>query len=112
MRPLGAIDRARQVDPPSFEGHDGRALARLAVLARELQRDAGNDAFRLPVKLARDFCGLTSIAHAGGLLRSLEMRGILRCIKRGTATKGDVKGMPTLWRYNEARVPHGTPNDH
>jgi len=98
-----AIERAHRAQVQPLPGFQGGLLAKLIVLLRELQADAGEKAFICPVKLAMHFLQLTSLAHASGLLRSLEYRGILYCVKRGTATRGDVQGTPTLWRFIEPK---------
>ena len=101
MTPLSAADRARRAKVQPFDGYDGLLLARLAVLCRELQRDAGDQPFRCPVRFVQAFFDLGQVAHASNLLRQLEVRDLIKCVRRGTQTKGDVRGVPSLYRLNE-----------
>jgi hypothetical protein len=84
----------------------GALLSRLVVLARELQADAGTAPFKLPVRFVSDYLQIGDNTRASGLLRTLEYRGILHCVRRGTATKGDVPGVPTLWRLLKEPAPY------
>ena len=61
--------------------------------------DAGDGPFKLPVRYCMSFLAIDDLALCGALLRTLERRGFLHCIQRGTATRGDVPGKPTLWRF-------------
>jgi hypothetical protein len=47
------------------------------------------------------FVELDTVAHAGGVMRALERRDILQCVRRGTATKNDEKGVPSLYPFRE-----------
>jgi hypothetical protein len=101
MIELSAAERARRTQVEPLRGHDGALLARLIAPCRELQRDARDQPFKCPVKFVQHFLCLTSLAHASGLLRKLEHRGVIQCVRRGTVSRGDVKGVATLWRFKE-----------
>jgi len=100
-----AAERALRADPqPLADHHDGRLAGRLIALCRELQRDAGDgQPFSCPVRFAQSFLRVGQIAQASGLLRTLEFRGILQCVRRGTMTRGEIRGLPTLYRFKEPK---------
>jgi hypothetical protein len=98
---FSAAERARRADPQALPRHDGIFLARLIALARELQRDARGEPFGLAVKFAQNFLELPELASASRLLRELERRHVLECVRRGTRDTPEAKGVPSLYRFNE-----------
>jgi len=96
-----AFERARRLDPQPLPGPDGTELAQLICLGRELARDANGAPFTCAVRLVKGYFGLDDLSHASRLLRTLEGKGVLRCIRRDTPTRGDTIGTPTLWEFRE-----------
>jgi hypothetical protein len=101
MQALSPAERARRANVEPLPGHDGIFLAKLIALCRELQRDMGDQAFKCPVRFVQHFLELNDVAHASNLLRSLERRSVLKCVRRGSATKDNVPGQPSLYRFRE-----------
>jgi hypothetical protein len=95
-----ACHRASSAKPPFIPARDGDdALAKLAALCRELQRDARDRPFICPVNVAQQFLGLRWPSQANYLLHVLEEEKVIECFDRGAPNKPGQKGKPTLWLY-------------
>jgi hypothetical protein len=95
-----ACERARQAKPPFIPARDGDiAVAKLAALCRELQRDARGRPFICPVGVVVDFIPVRWRSQAAWLLEVLEEEDVIECVDRGAPNKPKQKGKATMWRY-------------
>jgi hypothetical protein len=95
-----ACERARRARAPFIPARDGdEDLAKLAVLHRELQRDAGDRPYICPVNVAQEFLNLRWPSQANYLNHVLEEEKVIECVERGAPNKPGQKGKSTFWRY-------------
>jgi hypothetical protein len=75
-------------------------LDKVIDLAAQAQRAVGpGKPFRLAVRHVQNMLGLSDQAQASRLLHTLEHKGTLVCIQRGTKTvPGGPPGKATLWQ--------------
>jgi hypothetical protein len=80
----GAWERALSVELPTIPTHSGDIqLAMLAALCRELQREAGENAFICPVNVVQRLLNLREDSHANNLLHALERAGVIKRAEHG-----------------------------
>lgn len=98
-RPAGRSFRAATLaadadtDPPFAYRYDGH-LRRLAALCWQLQIQWGERAFPLACRTAGDFLGIDK-TKAWRLLRTLQLDGVLRQVKKGSKASGKA----SEWRF-------------
>jgi DNA-binding MarR family transcriptional regulator len=73
---------------------------KLIALCRELARDAHGAPFRCAVGFVMKHFNVDQTT-ASALLRHLERRGILICVRRGLKDTAEQKGTATLWKFRE-----------
>jgi hypothetical protein len=72
---------------------DDALLDKLTDLARDVARSAHGEPFRLPVRHVMNTFKLNDLASASRLLRELERRHVLECVRRGTKDTAQEKGV-------------------
>jgi hypothetical protein len=93
-----AIARARSAPLPQLPNLSNDAQL-VALLYRELQRDAGDRGFICPVNTIVEFAGLRWPEQARWIQSVLEKAGVIRCVDRGSPHVTGAPGKSTVWRY-------------